>query len=440
MINKIPIIPENPGVYLFKGEHSEIIYIGKAKNLKNRVGSYFADPQILLPKTKKMVEAAESIEFIKTESEIEALLLEADLVKRYKPKYNIELKDDKSYKYIKITKDKFPVVESARKTFYKNATYFGPFPRGDAVNEVTKYIRKVFGFRDCSDVKYNRYKKLDRGCLYYDIKLCPAPCIDAISERGYKDVISNLKQFLAGKKKILIKRLTKKMNSFSKAQKYEEAREVRDLLGRIEYITQSFTQAEDFLINPNFVEDRGEEGTKDILKLVFNEQKDIDLQKFRIEAFDISNIQGKLAVGSMVVFIGGVPNKNQYRKFRIKVKNTPDDFIMLREVFTRRFKKVDEKSEDQSFKETPDLVLIDGGLPQLRALSDVFSKLPKNVRVLGLVKGEEKIVLPVSDGFKEVHLSKNSSALRLLMRVRDEAHRFAIAYHRRLRSKALLDR
>jgi len=431
-------IPENPGVYIFKDDKSEIIYIGKAKNLKNRVGSYFADPQILLPKTKKMVEVAKSLDFIKTESEIEALLLEADLVKRYKPKYNIELKDDKSYKYIKIYKEKFPKIESARNTTDKKAFHFGPFPRGEAVNEVLRYLRKVFGFRDCSTIKFNRYKKLNRGCLYYDIKLCPAPCIEAVSQKDYRDIIHNLKQFLAGKKKLLLKKLTKKMESYSKEEKYEEARDTRDLIGRIDYITQSFTEAKDFLVNPNFVEDRGEEGIRDILKRVFDEKIRKDFQKFRIEAYDISNIQGKLAVGSMVVFIGGVPNKNQYRKFKIKYKNSPDDFMMLREVLSRRFKKIEGGISDESFKETPDLILIDGGSPQLRALSEMIAKLPKNIKVIGLVKGEEKIVLPVGDEYRDVVLPKDSAGLKLMMRARDEAHRFAITYHRNRRSKVLL--
>jgi len=431
-------IPENPGVYIFKDDKSEIIYIGKAKNLKNRVGSYFADPQILLPKTKKMVEVAKSLDFIKTESEIEALLLEADLVKRYKPKYNIELKDDKSYKYIKIYKEKFPKIESARNTTDKKAFHFGPFPRGEAVNEVLRYLRKVFGFRDCSTIKFNRYKKLNRGCLYYDIKLCPAPCIEAVSQKDYRDSISNLRQFLGGKKKLLIRKLTKKMENYSKVEKYEEARETRDLIGRIDYITQSFTEAKDFLINPNFVEDRGEEGIRDILKRVFDEEISYDFQKFRIEAYDISNIQGKLAVGSMVVFIGGVPNKNQYRKFKIKYKNSPDDFMMLREVLSRRFKKIEGGISDESFKETPDLILIDGGSPQLRALSEMIAKLPKNIKVIGLVKGEEKLVLPVGGEYRDVVLPKDSAGLKLMMRARDEAHRFAITYHRNRRSKVLL--
>ncbi len=430
-------IPPKPGVYIFRDSSGQPLYIGKAINLKNRVGSYFLSTAKkarfsseargsyfkrgldLGPKTTLMVSKIEKIEHIVVESEIEALLLESDLIKRLKPKYNVQLKDDKAYQYIRISNDKdYPKISTTRKN-EGVGIYFGPFPEGKTVNQVLRALRRIFPFRDCSFRKFKRYQKLSRPCLYGDLKLCPAPCVGRISPEDYKKIISQLKRFLSGKSKLVIRELEKEMKVYSKAKEFEKAALVRDRIRNYEYVTQGFRQASEYLEHPDLLEDQRQKELEELKKVVGIEKLE------RIEAYDISNISGKHATGSMAVFVNGEPSKRDYRRFKIKTITQADDVGMIKEVLRRRFKK------SWSF---PALILVDGGKPQVGAVNEVLKEYGLEIPVLGLAKKFEEII---KNDLSVIRLSKDSPALHLLQRIRDEAHRFALSYHRTLRSKSM---
>ena len=438
-------IPRKPGVYIFRESSGKPLYVGKAINLKNRVRSYFKKEFDLGPKTALMVSKIKKIEHIVVESEIEALLLESDLIKRLKPKYNVQLKDDKAYKYISISKIKNQKsktslkVKAARPEDYAKIlttrksegrdVYFGPFPEGGTVNQVLRTLRRIFPFRDCSEAKFKRYQKLGRPCLYGDLKLCPAPCVGRISSEDYKKIIKQLKMFLSGKRKGLVRELEREMKKASKEKDFEKAAALRDRIRNLEYVTQSFRQASEYLEHPDLLEDKIQkelEGLKGIVGLESLE---------RIEAYDISNISGKYAAGSLVTFINGEPSKRDYRRFKIKTVDQADDVGMIKETLRRRLARlVKQMDADSSFSEVPDLILIDGGKAQVSAANEVLKEYGLDIPVLGLAKRFEEVVksdLPV------VRLQKDSPALHLLQRIRDEAHRFAVSYHRKLRSKSV---
>ncbi|MBI2334852.1 excinuclease ABC subunit UvrC [Candidatus Daviesbacteria bacterium] len=399
-------LPHKPGVYLFKNKQGEIIYVGKAIDLKSRVSS---------PRSWHW----DSVETIVVESELEALILEANLIKKYVPKFNVRLTDDKDYLYIKITKEYFPRILTARKQGLKNSLkYFGPFPSSRTVRETLKSLRKVFPW--CSNLQSrfvglipNRDWKM-RPCFYYHLELCPGACTGLISQPDYKKIIKNFIKFLSGKKEKLIKDLTKEMLFFAKNQKFEEAAKIKKTLDGISYLTQS-QRASLYLENPNFLEEEKKLALKEL-------QKVLSLKKIpaRIEGYDISNIQGKEATGSMVVLTSGDIDKSQYRKFKIKIENKPNDVAMMKEMLERRLKN------DWPM---PDLIMVDGGRGQARAIK---SKIP----IFGLAKRLEWLYPPEG---KIVKLPKRSLALKLLQKLRDEAHRFAITYHRKLRDR-IIDR
>lgn len=412
-------LPPKPGVYIFRDQQNKVLYVGKAINLKNRVKSYFTKGLELGPKTAAMVEKTQKIEHIVVESELEALLLEIDLIKRLKPKYNVQWKDDKNYKYIKISPLK---VTTSRLAADGDAKYFGPFPEGLTVNQVLRTLRRVFPFRDCSEAKFKRYQKLGRACLYGDLKLCPAPCVGLINLENYQKNIKYLVQFLSGGRQSLVRRLEQEMQKASAKKNFEEAARLRDQIRNLEYVTQEFRPAKDYLEHPNLLEDQRRKELEEL-------RKRIEIEKLeRIEAYDISNIFGKWAVGSLVVFVNGEPDKSQYRRFRIKTVGGIDDVGMIKEVLRRRLKKV------KSFGEIPDLILIDGGKPQVSAVNEVLEELGLRISVLGLAKRTETVF---GFEFLALNLAKDSPALHLLQRIRDEAHRFALTYHRKLRSRNL---
>jgi len=413
-------IPPKPGVYIFRDSSGQPLYVGKAINLKNRVGSYFKKNLDLGPKTALMVSKIKKIEHIVVESEIEALLLEADLIKRLKPKYNVQLKDDKNYKYIKVSdcQEGFAKVVTARSTNDKKAKYFGPFPEGETVNQVLRTLRRVFPFRDCSASKFKRYQKLSRSCLYGDLKLCFAPCVGGINSKDYQKIINQLKRFLSGKSKLVVKELEKEMKAYSKAQEFEKAVLVRDRIRNYEYVTQSFRQASEYLEHPDLLEDRRRKELEELGQAL----QFVSLLT-RIEAYDISNISGKHATGSMVVFTNGEPSKRDYRRFKIKTIKQADDVGMMKEVLERRFKRS---------QNLPDLILVDGGKAQVSAANEVLKDAGLRIPVLGLAKKDERIF---NFEFSTLNLPKDSPALHLLQRTRDEAHRFAVSYHRTLRLK-----
>ncbi|MBU1110210.1 UvrB/UvrC motif-containing protein [Patescibacteria group bacterium] len=444
-------LPTEPGVYFFRDKEKKTLYIGKAKNLKHRLHSYFHKNLSLGPKTKKMLSEANNVRWLKTDTELEALLLEADLIKRLKPPYNVMWKDDKSFKYIVIESKNFPRVYTSRNITQKSAAHFGPYPEGRTVNQVLRILRKIFPFRDCAKFKFKHHQKLGRGCLYYDLKLCPAPCIGLVTPKNYNLSIKQLKLFLKSKKKKIIRDLEKQMKQASDKKDYEKAVFLRDQIEKLAYVTQQFTSPDDYLRSPNLPVDLH---TREITQLAQLFDFKVESSKeFRLEAYDISHLQGQQATGSMVVLIGGVPQKSDYRRFKIRLKNQPDDTGMIKEVLRRRFDRkfsnhksqipnksghsAQNEKHDKSFQSQPDLVLIDGGKPQLSATLKVLSELSFNIPVVALAKREELIYSKTNEEVKEIKLTQHTPALQLLRRARDEAHRFALTYHKKLRKSVI---
>jgi excinuclease ABC subunit C len=542
--NKLTNLPAKPGVYLFKNKSDKVIYVGKAKNLKNRVRSYFQNSLPFDPKTKILIKNIADLDFIITDSEIEALILEANLIKEHKPRYNINLKDDKSFPYIRITKEDFPQVFPTRKIVRDGSTYLGPYTNVKDMRFALTTLKSLFTIRSCkfdlnSDVVAKKKVPL---CLEYYIKKCKGPCQGLQDILEYQKTIDKVKQFLKGKTDNLLSELKAEMISLSTKQKYEDAARVRDniealekyrnsqkvvmndyrdrdlfalaledddactvifkiregkIVGRMHYylkgtlhksksdviehfINQYYNSTEELpveLFLPLEIEGRkiienwltGKSGRniKIIIPRIGEKKKLMDmctknarylleelkLQKAkadgaipyavqslqrdlklaapprRIECFDISNIQGSDPVASMICFIDGRPKKSEYRKFKITGKETPDDFAMMREVITRRYTRILREK-----KPLPDLIVVDGGKGQLSSALTVLKKLKLGKQpLIGLAKRLEEIFIP---GLPDAQmLPKTSSSLKLLQNIRDEAHRFAITYHRTLRKK-----
>lgn len=420
---KLKKLPTSSGVYLYRNDKGRIIYVGKAVNLKNRVGSYFIGDHE--PKTEELVRNIADMEWIVAGSEIEALLLESELIKRYKPKFNILLKDDKNYCYIKITKEDYPTISVVRQIVEDKSEYLGPFIDAGSVRSALKYLRKVFPYCTCSLTG-------DNICLYYHLGLCKGHGPKYISPSEYQANIRGLVAFLSGKKDAVIRDLTRDMKAFSKSKEFEKAAETRDRLNALKRIRFEHVIEEKRELRL----DKALTGLRDALNLA-------DIPK-RIECYDISNIFGRAAVGSMVVFENGVPAKNDYRRFEIKTVKRIDDFAMHQEVARRRFKYLLQnkesriKNKDRSFAKVPDLVIIDGGKGQISSIMEIVGPLGLPTKFVGLAKRLEEIVVQEENGsFDIVNLVPDSEAYFLVQRIRDEAHRFAITYHRNLRSKDL---
>lgn len=429
-------LPKKAGIYILRDESLKPLYVGKAKNIFNRVNSYFGKFP-LGPKTIKMVSQIKKIDYIETESELEALLLEADFIKKIKPKYNVRFKDDKAYKYIRVTiQEDFPRVETVRAIKKDRAKYFGPFPDSNTVRQVLKSLRKIFPY--CNE-------KVKRGkpCFYVHLNVCSGPCAGLISQENYRKIIHHLVMFLSGKKSQIIANLTSEMKKSALKQNYEKAVQIRDQLKMIEYVTQSYLSTQDYIENPNLLADRRHSEIVSLIEVLRNNKilpKSYKLKnKFRIESYDVSNIGGKLATGSMVVFIDGDILTSDYRRFRIRLKEAPDDVGMLTEILKRRFKKPRPTAKDTSFQSLPDLLLIDGGKGQLGGALKVLEAKKQNICCLALAKRQEEIIFfdPIKQVYKSLILNKSFPALKLLQRIRDEAHRFSLVYHRTLRSKDL---
>ncbi|MDQ5981573.1 MAG: hypothetical protein QG570_322 [Patescibacteria group bacterium] len=445
LTNNVATLPESPGVYIYKDHSKKVLYVGKAVNLKNRVKSYFQNIEALSPKTQAMITKIADIEHINVENEIEALLLEADLIKRYRPPYNIALKDDKFYKYIKIEKNKLSTPEGESKTISKIVTsrkktkegeYFGPYPESNSILVITKTLRKIFPYRDCSTQKFTRYQKAKRPCLYGHLGLCPAPCLggEAIIQNNIN--IKKIQEYLSGKRSLMFKQLEREMKELSKNHEYEKAAVIRDQINSYNYLTQTKNNVNEYLKNPDLVHNKGADAVTKLLaeleksfKLQFT---NTDTETFRIETYDISNMSGKSAIGAMSVTTGGVPDKSEYRKFRIKTKDTPDDFFMLQEILKRRFNRIGE-----SEWETPDLIVIDGGKGQLSSAIEAMEAKDIKIPMISLAKKEELIFFYDGTEFQYINLDINNPALKLIIIGRDEVHRFGIAYHRQLRMKNL---
>jgi len=406
-------VPEKPGVYLFKGKEGKVLYIGKALNLRKRLKGYLnpTDTKIM-----SLVEKIINFETLAVASEIEALILEANLIKKFQPEYNVRLKDDKDYLYIKITNDPFPKVISARKkTLSDSKVYFGPYPSAAAVRTTLKIVRRIFPFSSCKPGRL-------RACLYYHLGLCPGVCIGEISQKDYSRNIRNVIRFLEGKKHKILDDLRKEMVKASVELKFEEADEIYNKIKSIEYITQPISDVSRYVEEPDFLKTYRQEALTQLMKV-------LSLPKMpkRIEGYDISNIQGEFATGSMVVFKNGEPEKESYRKFKIKKYTGISDTNMLKEVLQRRFLNSWPK---------PDLIFVDGGKGQLSAALSVLREFHLSIPVAALAKRLEEIFLPAKE--KSIRLPRNSSALHIAQRVRDEAHRFAISYHRKIRNSNFL--
>jgi len=430
--NNLRLISESNGVYIFWGKGNEPIYIGKANNLKKRLESYRNDSNFY--KVRLILKESSFFSIVRVTSELESLLVEAELVHTYKPKFNSQLKDDKSPLYIKITNDKYPLVLTARKKeerFAPNGkrTYFlGPFPNSSNVKNVLKFIRKIF--------PYSEHKPSRKACMESQIGLCN-PCPSVIEnienesfkknmEKIYINNIRLIKNTLNGNFKGVKLELEKEMFSYSEQGIFEKARELRDQIRKLDYITQPASPISYFLKNPNFLEEiRNEEliSLKSILSSHFKFARALK----RIECFDVAHLAGSYPTASMVTFIDGEPEKSYYRHFRIRTSKAKSDTNMMKEVFIRRMNHFSDWG-------IPDLIVVDGGKPQVSVTSRILNN---KVPLIGLAKKFEKIVLRNQNGFFESRIKKGP-ALNLLQRIRDEAHRFSRRYHHKLISKAII--
>ena len=545
-------LPAKPGVYIMHGEKDEIIYVGKAISLKNRVRQYFQSSRNKGAKIERMVTHITRFEYIITDSELEALVLECNLIKEHRPKYNTMLKDDKSYPFIKVTvNEPYPRVLFARRMKKDKARYFGPYTSGGAVKDVIELVRKLYQVRSCNR-SLPRDTGKDRPCLYYHMKQCKAPCQGYISQKEYRKNINKVIKFLNGDFQDTISELMEKMQKASEEMRYEDAMEYRDLIRSIEKIGErqkitgygqedrdiiavAMDESEDLrdqdaVVQVFFIRDgkligrdhfylrvaKGDtksqvlssflkqfyagtpfipseimlqseiedaeiieewlttrrkqkvhirvpkKGTKEKLVELALENARMVLSKdrerikreegrtigavheveewlglknvVRMEAYDISNISGFESVGSMVVYEKGRPKRSDYRKFKIKWVQGPNDYASMEEVLTRRFTH-ESNGEFDSFARLPDLILMDGGRGQVNIALKVLNDLGIRIPVCGMVKDDHHRTRGLYFNNVEIPIDTSSEGFRLITRIQDEAHRFAIEYHRSLRSK-----
>ena len=550
-------VPDAPGCYLMHDEHDDIIYVGKAKLLKRRVRQYFQGSRNLSPKISHMVEHIKRFEYIVTDSELEALVLESNLIKKNRPKYNTMLMDDKSYPFIKVTvKEAFPRVMISRDHKHDANKYFGPYTSAYAVKEITDLLCGIYGIRTCNRRLPKDIGK-ERPCLDHHIGRCSAPCASQISEEEYRGRIEEIIKFLKGNHESLTKELERKMQAASEAMEFEEAAKYRDLISSVMHITQKqkitdessldrdilgyAASGSEAIVQVFFIRDgkllgrdhfrmsvdpdsAGSEIVSSFLKqyyggtpyippdiLVNDAPEDAKLIEewlsglrggrvnvitpvrgkkerlvslaaenaalilkndseklkreearttgavmeivkamgiggdiicregsLRIEAYDISNTNGVESVGSMVVFERGRPKKHDYRKFIIKTVKGPDDYGSMREVLTRRFKRAaaESQTKENSFSLLPDMILMDGGKGQVHVAQEVLSEMGLDIPVAGMVKDDLHRTRGLLYENREIPLDSHSEGFKLITRIQDEAHRFAIDFHKSRRSKA----
>ncbi|MBN1591109.1 MAG: excinuclease ABC subunit UvrC, partial [Pirellulales bacterium] len=405
-----------------------VIYVGKAKDLRNRAGSYFLKAAAEEPRTAELVREIRDIDFLPAESEIDALLIEARLIKDILPKYNKDLRDDKTFPYLEITtRDEFPRVRVTRQPKPRGTKLFGPFANSGSLRGAIQVLQKIFKFRTCTlDIREEDPRwQWFRPCLLASIDQCTAPCNRRISKELYRKSIRRLQRFLEGDKQSLLREMHRDMDAAAEQLHYEEAAELRDEIRLLETLDQrgeldTHVQPEVFHIDPR----KGLVGLKKVLHLP-------DAPR-TIEGIDIAHLAGKETVASVVQFIDGLPFKPGYRRFRIRTVAGADDTASIREVVARRFARLEDPNEVR-----PDLVLIDGGRGQLNAAMAALASLDVVPPVvISLAKREEEIY--TSDRVEPLRLTRRSYALRLLQYVRDEAHRFAQHYHHILRRKSTL--
>lgn len=425
---KVRGFPQTPGVYLMKDSAGRVIYVGKAKNLRARAGSYFLKAAAVERRTAELVREIADIDFLPTDSEVDALLAEARLVKDVRPKFNVELKDDKSFPYLEIyTREDFPRVEFTREPHDRGTKLYGPFANAGSLRGAIAVLQKIFKFRTCSlDIDEGDEKwKWFRPCLLASIAQCTAPCNMRISKEEYRRDIGRLKMFLEGKKQSLLKQMNREMTEAAENRQYEKAARLRDEIRMLETLDSrgeldTHAQPEVFFVDPK----KGLAGLRQVLKL--------KEQPRTIEGVDIAHLGGGETVASLVQFIDGLPFKPGYKRFKIRTVDGVDDFGSIHEVVYRRFRRL--RDEGEGF---PDILLIDGGRGQLNAGLAAFKQLDvEPPTVISLAKREEEVYLP--NRSEPLRLSRHSYALRLLQYVRDESHRFAQHYHHILRGKSTL--
>lgn len=428
-LNKFPegiILPDKPGVYLMKDIKGNIIYVGKATSLKNRVKSYFHDSSFTSAKISAIASNTSKIDYLITSSELEALMLESSLIKKYKPKYNVMYKDDKTYPFFKLTiNENFPRLIITRKILSDNALYFGPYVAGS----LKKMLRIIHKFYSICDLTVPITPKLKKPCFKEQLKLCAGVCIGKTNKSEYTKIVENVKEFLNGKQKELIEEIKENMLRASRNLEYESAASYRD---QFEIMRLLYSQSESKI---KFSKKVKEESKEKFLQVgLVDLKRRLNLKKLPqiIEAFDISNFKGEYPTGSLVVFKDGHPLKNEYRHFKIKGVKGIDDFAMLAEIVERRYNRLLEEN-----KEMPDLILIDGGKGQLSKVEEVLEKLGIEVDLASLAKREEEIFIPGPAGHNAIRLSMDSASLHILQYIRDEAHRFAIKHHRLLLRKKI---
>ncbi len=407
---KLKEFPKAPGVYKFLDIEKNVLYVGKATSLRDRVRQYFSGQDTRGERIERLVEESSDIEIIETDSVLEALLLEAELIKQYQPKYNIEGKDDKSFSYFVITHEKFARVLIMHKTdfdkekfqtsIYKKGKVFGPYTSRDQMQIALKIIRKIFPF-------HNRSEKSEKGCLSYQIGLCPGPYDGAITLTEYKRNMRNISLFLSGRKKKLLKNLNREMKQYAKDEEFEKAEIVKKQIFALEHIN-------------------------DIALIKKSEGKDLgETDNFRSEAYDISHISGEYMVASMVVFVGGVPDKSQYRKFKVKAIEGINDVGAMREVLARRLNHLEDWG-------VPDLIILDGGKGHINMADDLWQKLDIKIPVVAVAKGPTRKKVDI---YKSEIVLIDDELLKdkiLIENLREDAHRFAITYHKQLRDKNLI--
>ena len=425
---KVRSFPHAPGVYLMKDAAARVIYVGKAKDLRNRAGSYFLKAAAEDPRTARLVEEVRDVDYLEAESEIDALLVEARLIKDIQPKYNQDLKDDKTFPYLEIhTREDFPRVEFTREPKHRGTRLYGPFASAGGLRGAIQVLQKIFKFRTCTlDIQEDDPKwRWFRPCLLASINQCSAPCNLRISREEYRKDIRRLETFLEGKKKSLLKEMHGEMEAAAAQLRYEEAARLRDEIRLLETLDQrgeleTHVQPEVFLVDPK----KGLAGLEKVLRLARKPRT--------IEGVDIAHLAGTETVASLVQFIDGLPFKPGYKRFKIHSVEGVDDVASIREVVARRFKRLDDQGEV-----FPDILLIDGGKGQLGAALAAFSALEiEPPMVISLAKREEEVFVMHFD--EPLRLSRHSYALRLLQYVRDEAHRFAQHYHHILRRRSTL--
>ena len=425
---KVKTFPQTPGVYLMKDTAGRVIYIGKAKNLRSRASSYFLKAAAEERRTAELVREISDIDYLDADSEVDALLMEARLIKDTQPKHNTELRDDKTFPYLEITtREDFPRVAFTREPSQRGTKLYGPFASAGSLRGAIQVLQRIFKFRTCTlDIQEDDQQwQWFRPCLLHSIDQCTAPCNLRITKEDYRRDIRRLRMFFEGKKKSVLKEMHKEMAEASATRKYEVAARLRDEIRLLETLDErgdldTHVQPEVFFIDPK----KGLSGLRKVLKL--------DETPRSIEGVDIAHLGGGETVASLVQFIDGLPFKPGYKRYRIRSVGGIDDFASIHEVVARRFKRLSDEGEM-----FPDILLVDGGKGQLSAAMAAFDQLGiEPPTVISLAKREEEIFRPGEP--EPLRLSRHAYALRLLQYVRDESHRFAQHYHHILRRKSTL--